>query len=407
MKQYNYNALDERGAEHSGFIESLDQNMALQQLRQRGLYVLQLQEDESSNDDQFDQNDAWTELVALLPVTTPQKVFFFKQLALMLRSGMSITEAFDILVKMQRGRMRLISSAINRRIKAGDSFSVSMMEHKDVFSKLAVQMIKSAETSGELDVALMRIAKYLEHKAALRKQVLSAMMYPAFTLLAAIGVFIFMLVYIIPKFEAFLARSGKSVPPATQSMIDLGNFFSTNWLFLLTGFTVIFISLVVTYKRPSGKLIIDRGILAVPVIGTTIISAAMAQLSWGLGILLKSGIPVVDSLRIISEMIGNSVIAKNVEQAASRVLHGQDLASSFKQSFITSLVHQLLTVGERSGNLVQIMDEASLYYEDDLQTKTKALANLVEPLSILLIGGIVGFVYFGFFQALMSVSAGV
>jgi type II secretory pathway component PulF len=406
MRQFNYNAIDEKGEEISGFIEAIDQNMVLQQLRQKGLYVLQLKEDDVSLEQIEVAPDFWAELNAYAPVTTSKKVFFFKQLALMLRSGMSITEAFDIITKMQRGRMRQISSNINNKIKSGESFSKAMGEYKHIFSKLAVQMIHSAETSGELDVALMRIASYLEHKSELKKQVMSAMMYPAFTLLAAIGVFIFLLVFIIPKFQAFLENSGKKVPASTQAMIDLGNFFTSYWQALIILFIVSITVFFIFYKRPSGKLIVDRIVLGVPIIGATITSAAMAQLSWGLAVLLRSGIPVVDSLRIISDMISNSIIASNISRASDKVLHGQDLGSSFNQAYITSLVKQLMIVGERSGNLVQIMEEASVYYEDDLRTKTKMLANSVEPVFIIFIGGIVGFIYYGFFQAVMTVSTG-
>ncbi len=404
MRQYNYIALDENGNEQSGFMEANDQNRVLQLLRQRGLYVLNLDEDQQSIDEEEKQEEFIEEFIGLLPVLTSQKVFFFKQLALMLRSGMSITEAFDILVKMQRGRMRQISLRINRRIKSGESFSKAMSEHVSIFSNLAVNMIYSAETSGDLDIALMRIARYLEHKAALRKQLLSAMMYPAFTLLAAIAVFVFMLVYIIPKFQDFLLSTGKKVPPSTQLMIDIGDFFNSNWLVLLIGLGVAIVAFVFYYKTESGKYNVDRNLLRIPVVGAAISSAAMAQLSWGMGILLKSGIPVVDSLRIIAEMIGNSAIARAVSNAADRVLHGHDLSSSFRKTVVSTLIQQLMTVGERSGNLVNIMDEASAYYEDDLQTKTKTLASMVEPIAILLIGGIVGFVYYGFFQALLSVS---
>lgn len=405
MKQFNYNALDDQGREHSGFLEAVDHTLVLQQLKQRGLYVLQLREARVESDEKPADNDALSQIVALMPVTTSQKIFFFKQLALMLRSGISITEAFDIINKMQTGRMRQISRRISQRIKGGDSFSSAMEEHNSVFSRLATQMIRGAEASGELDAALMRIASYLERKAALRKQVLSAMMYPAFTLLAAIGVLIFLLVYIIPKFQALLERAGRQVPPTTQFMIDLGEFFTSYWPLLLVASLAGIVSFIVLYRRPGSGLVIDRLILSVPLIGATIVSAAMAQLSWGLGMLLKSGIPVVDSLRIIAGMINNRVIAGSISVAAEKVVHGQDLGTSFRQPFITALIHQLMIVGERSGNLVTIMDEASAYYEDDLQTKTRRLANMVEPMAILLIGGIVGFVYFGFFQALMSVTA--
>ncbi|MCG8377964.1 MAG: type II secretion system F family protein, partial [Proteobacteria bacterium] len=331
---------------------------------------------------------------------------FFKQLALMLRSGLSITEAFDIMVTMQRGRMRLICADMNNMIKKGDSFSQAMEKYTKVFSNLAVQMIRSAETSGEIDVSLMRIAEYIEHKAQLKSQVKSAMMYPSFTLLAAGGVFLFLVVYIMPKFEAFILNSGSQPPPSTQFMIDLGNFILGNWYFIIAGLIILIISFIIFYRKPKGRHVFDTAVLSVPVVGSTISSASMAQISWGLSLLLKSGIPVVESLRIISDMMGNKLISENIDSASNEVLHGKDLASSFDRAAITTLLQQLMVVGERSGNLVKIMDEASNYYEDDLRSKTQMLANLVEPISIVLIGGIVGFIYYGFFKAVLAISTG-
>ncbi len=407
MSTFKYTALDEKGQEKNGYIQGDDQTIVVQQLRQRGLHVLKIREDDESKlQREISKKDAWTELSELLPVSTSDKVFFFKQLALMLRSGLSITEAFDIMVTMQRGRMRLICADINNMIKKGDSFSEAMEKYTKVFSNLAVQMIRSAETSGEIDVSLMRIAEYIEHKAQLKSQVKSAMMYPSFTLLAAGGVFLFLVVYIMPKFEAFILNSGSQPPPSTQFMIDLGNFILGNWYFIIAGLIILIISFIIFYRKPKGRHVFDTAVLSVPVVGSTISSASMAQISWGLSLLLKSGIPVVESLRIISDMMGNKLISENIDSASNEVLHGKDLASSFDRAAITTLLQQLMVVGERSGNLVKIMDEASNYYEDDLRSKTQMLANLVEPISIVLIGGIVGFIYYGFFKAVLAISTG-
>ena len=407
MKTYNYQALDESGTDRNGSVQGPDDNTVVQQLRQRGLYVVKLEENQESKEQQVLENkDALEELNALMPVSTANKVFFFKQLALMLRSGISITESLDIITRMQSGRMKRVISDINKQIKSGASFSKAITKHSNIFPTVSIQMIRSAETSGEIDIALMRIADYLEHKSELKKQVTSAMMYPGFTLLSAMGVFVFLLVFIIPKFQDFLLNSGKQPPPATQLMIDIGNFFTSYWLYILITIAVINVLFFIYYRKPHGRHQVDKGVLAMPVIGSTISAASMAQLSWGMSMLLKSGIPVVDALRIIADMTGNKVISQSIEKASDEVMQGKDLSASFKKSGITSLIHQLMIVGERSGNLVQIMDEASRYYEDDLRSKTKMLANLVEPVSIILIGLIVGFIYYGFFQAVLSLTAG-
>ena len=405
MAYYFYNALDEQGQENSGYMEAEDKDFVVQQLRRQGLFVIDLEE-QVVDDDADEQEDVLEDLARFIPVTSTQKVFFFKQMALMLRSGMSLTQALDVIVNLQSGRLRRVAADVNLRVKSGESFSSAMDNYRDLFSLLSVQMIRSAEATGEIDLALDRIADYLERQAALKKEVMSAMFYPAFTLLAAIGVFVFLLVYIIPKFENFLADTGRSVPPSTQLMIDLGDFIVGNWMVILVFMFLSLVGIVLVYRQPAGRLFMDHVMIRIPVLGKVIISAAMAQVSWALGMLLKSGVPIVQALRIISNMIGNKVIANSIGVATERVIHGQNMGNSFNQPFITKLIMQLISVGEKSGNLVPIMNEANSYYETDLQARTRRLANMVEPMAILLIGGIVGFIYYGFFKAILSLSSG-
>ncbi|MEM9385905.1 MAG: type II secretion system F family protein [Pseudomonadota bacterium] len=401
--RFEYMALDTQGRKRQGTLDGDDRTEIVSWLRDQGMYPVRVAPAEA-DDTLLPDDDARVVLMNLMPVTTTQKVFLFRQLGLMLRSGMSVTEALDVIQSLQKGRLGRVVAKVNEEVKRGTRFSTSVVDHPEAFPPLASHMLRSAEASGELSAALARIADFLERRAALRRQVTSTLMLPVFTLLAAVGVFVFLLVSVLPKFEDFLARAGKAPPPETMAMIDLGNFIAANWVLLLAGILAVVATVALIYQRDWGERAIDGFLLRLPVVGKVMTTAAMSQVSWGLGVLVRSGVPIVDALKIIRGLVSNRVIADAFEAATDSVLRGQDLARSLDRFGIDLLLRQLSSVGERTGNLADIMEEASAYYDVELEQRTRMLANLVEPVAIIGIAGVVFFVYSGFFRALLAVS---
>jgi len=402
---FNYQANDAHGVETSGQKQAENQDLLVLALREQGLYPISISAALDSDEDALAEDDIRLQLQQLQPFTVSKKVFIFRQLALLLASGITLTESLDLVANMQHGRIRALLTGINQDIKSGYSFSQALSKHEKIFTKMAVQMVLSAEASGELALTLDRISEHLERRAELKSQVINTLIYPVVTLVMAVGVFFFLVTGVVPKFAAFFAKTGRSIPSEMQSMIDISDFVINQWLLLVIFFSTLISLFIMLYRNESGRYLVDNALLKIPLIGGVISTGAMSQYSWSIASLLKSGLPVVETLQISAGLINNKAISTDIIHISEQVLQGQPLSRSIKQPHITRLIQHMTLVGERSGSLVDIMFKAALYYENELKSKAKAIGSMVEPVSILLIGGLVGFIYFGFFKAIFSISA--
>jgi type IV pilus assembly protein PilC len=213
-----------------------------------------------------------------------------------------------------------------------------------------------------------------------------------------------MMLTVIPKFSGFFERSGRTPPAEMLQLMGIANFLSTQWYFLVVGFVVIIGGIIYTYSTRESRLYIDILLLKVPLVGSMISASAMSQITWGLSSLLQSGVSVVRSLEIISNLIGNKAISGNITDASEEILRGADMGKSFTKPYIEELIQQMVMVGERSGSMINIMRDAGQFYEERIRNITKAIAAATEPAAILLIGGIVGYVYYAFFKSMFSIS---
>lgn len=402
--KFVYQGMNTAGETCEGSISAVDHDAAIAKLQKKGIYISSIQENAGIGSADKPKQDAFEQLLCLLPVKTNQKIFFFRQLALMFRSGLSVTEALNILGGIQRGRMREIIIDLNDQISAGQSFSQSMEKYESIFSPLAIHMLRSAEASGELEPALVRIADFMERQADIKTQLISTMTYPVVVLFMTVGVFIFLMSTVIPKFAAFFEKTGRTPPPEMIQMMGISNFIQQYWAHVLVGILLIMIGIILTYSRKKGRFLIDYMLLKVPLVGTMISASSMSQITWGLSSMLQSGISVVQSLEIISKLINNKVIAKDIADASEEILQGADMGKSFRKAHIEGLIQEMTLVGERTGSMVSVMKDAGTFYEERVRMITKAIATAMEPVAILLIGGIVGYVYYGFFKSMFAVS---
>lgn len=336
-------------------------------------------------------------------ISAAHMALFYRQTGMMLRSGLSLLSA------LHTARGTAVSPRLARTIErlendivGGASLSAAMARQPQRFPEMTVHLIKSAEASGELDTVLNRLADDLERRMEIRSQLLTAMIYPAVVTLASIGVALFLVLGVIPTFAKFFAKTGRPLPPVTQSLLDLSGFMLT-WGWLIGLFIVAAImAFAVAWKRPALRPRIDAAFLRAPVIGNLLRTAAMAQFSWSCALLLKGGVTLLETLRVTAASAGNRAIASAIGQAAEQVLAGRDLASGLRHPIFPPLIGQLAAVGEKTGSLDTVMEEVSAYYQNLLNVYIKRMTAMVEPLLILLMGGTVGYVYYAFFQALFS-----
>jgi type IV pilus assembly protein PilC len=401
MARFKYSAIYPDGKQRKGSIEAMDLEMATSALRQQGLFVATINEAGGLGGKQ----GGLSEFIARnTSVKKQDLVFYFKQLSFMLRAGLPVLQALEISLLQFRGRLHFAIKDMIVDIQNGSPLSRAMRNQKEVFPSIAINLMMAAETTGALEAVAQRLATYLEKKASLRSQTITAMIYPAVVMLAAIGVVIFLVWKIIPQFAKFLSSKGKALPASTQFLIDASDFALRNGLYILGGVVLIIIAVVSFYMTQSGRLVIDRYVLKIPVVGKLLMNGAMAEFTWSLSMMLRSGVTVFDSLKVCSQVIANRFISNKLQYASEQILGGRELSQSLKGKEVPDLVVQMTTVGEKTGTLDQILQELGFFYEEQLQVSVKRLTAMIEPAMILVIGGLVGFVYYAFFQALFALT---
>ncbi|WP_309386451.1 type II secretion system F family protein [Cerasicoccus frondis] len=410
MAQFQYKALDAQGKPANGRIEADNEKDAVLRLRQQSIFVLEIRE--SAGDPQTHGSTISKLLGGLapqrwLPVMTGDLVIFFRQLSLMLRAGYTVLQALKAAKTMQ-SKARLIRAIdqMSERIQSGSSLSASMAVDKRLFSPLVVNLIAIGERSGNLDAILIRLAENLERTKELKRQLLSALFYPMIVLMTSLAVVTGLVIWVIPRFATFLEVRNVSLPNSTQLLLDIGD-WTLHYGRVLGPFIGIVIFLIfAAYTFEAGKQVIDRIFLRLPLVGTAIQYSAMAQAGWSLSLLLRSGLPALESLRINGQAAGNLAIRESFVKAADELLVGRALSRSFEQPHFPLMMRHMAAVGEKSGELDVVMEDLGQYYQNELAAKVKLMSAMIEPVLILIVGGLVGFVYFSMFQAVMSVSKG-
>ena len=404
MPAFQYKALDNFGKETKGSMQAIDARAAITNLRQQNIFVLEIEED-SADKPGLSKDIDLSFLREWRSVPTQELIFFFKQQTFMLRAGLPVLQALQLgRTQVSNGRLGRVIDQMIADIEYGLPLSQAVAKHPKVFPPLAVSLILAGENTGELDLVMDRLADHLEKKAALKTQTINAMIYPAIVILAAIGVFIFLVIKIIPAFAKFFAGKGRGLPPSTQFLVDLSAFFVNYGLYILAAIIVFIIGLVLMHQTKNGRYKLHNLLLRLPVLGKLMTVAVMAQLTWSLSIMLRSGLTALVSLKITAKVIHNRVISDKIRSASDQILAGKDLSSSLQHPRIPTIVTQMIAVGERTGTLDNVLHQLGDYYEERLQVGIRRLSAMIEPALILVIGGMVGFVYYAFFQALFALA---
>lgn len=404
MATFQYRALNHLGKDVKGSVQASDARTAIANLRQQTIYVVEIEQDSAEKAGLSKEVDL-TFLSEWRSVPTQELIFFFKQQTFMLRAGLPVLQALQLgRTQVSSGRLGRVIDKMIADIENGFPLSQAVARHPKVFPPLAVSLITAGENTGELDLVMDRLADHLEKKAALKTQTINAMIYPAIVILAAIGVFIFLVIKIIPAFAKFFAGKGRGLPPSTQFLVDLSAFFVNYGLYVLALIICIIIGLVLMYQTKDGRYKLHNLLLRLPVLGKLMTVAAMAQLTWALSMMLRSGLTVLDALKISAKVIRNRVVSDKILSASDQILAGKDLSSSLQHPRIPTIVTQMIAVGERTGTLDNVLQQLGDYYEERLQLGIRRLSAMMEPALILVIGGMVGFVYYAFFQALFQLA---
>jgi type IV pilus assembly protein PilC len=389
--------MDLAGVKARGELEADSKQAVSDQLKQRGLIVLEIGDKHASRE---------IELSFLKSVKANELAVFSRQLATMISSGMSILRALYVLEEQTEGKfLKETLVAVRKDVEAGISLSDAMARHPKVFSPLFVAMTQAGEAGGVLEGALMRVADQLEKDASLRRQIKSAMVYPTLVIIFAVGVMMALVAFLVPVFEGVFKQFGGELPKITQVSVFLSHAVTGYWwlIFLLAGGTAF---AFVKWKGSSwGRPQWDHFRLHIPMkIGTIVQQVAVARWSRTLSSLTSAGVPLLLALDITGRTGGNVAIEEAMDGVIASVKRGGTIAAPLAQAPIfPTMVTHMVGVGEETGALDAMLDKVAEFYEDQVEASVKALTSILEPIMIVVIGGIVGFIVVSMYLPLFTV----
>ena len=397
MSVYVFKAMDVAGVKASGELEADSKQAGSDQLKQRGLIVLDIADKHSSRE---------IELRFLKTLKASELAILSRQLATMITSGMSILRSLYVLEEQTEGKfLKETIVAVRKDVEAGLSLSDAMARHPKVFSPLFVAMTQAGEAGGVLEDALMRVADQLEKDASLRRQIRSAMIYPTLVIVFAVGVMLALVAFLVPVFEGVFKQFGGSLPSITKVSVDMSHAVTGYWWLMILLAAAAVIAFVKWKKSARGRPQWDRLRLKVPLkIGMIVQLVAVARWSRTLSSLTRAGVPLLLALEITGKTGGNVVVEKAMEGVIASVKRGGTIAAPLAQTPIfPAMVTHMVGVGEETGALDSMLDKVADFYEDQVEAAVKALTSILEPVMIIVIGGIVGFIVISMYLPLFTV----
>jgi len=325
-------------------------------------------------------------------VKRKELAIFARQMAVLIDAELPLIQSLTILAEQTRNKyFKRVITEVRADVEAGSSLNQAMRKHPKAFDDLFCNLISSGEQSGSLDVMLQRLSEYIEKAVKLRSQVRSAMIYPTAIITFAILVAIFLLWKVIPIFGGIFAELGAQLPGLTFFVIKLSGFIQNYILFVFVGFVGL-VFLFRYYKKTSpGRWAVDRLTLRLPLFGKLLLKVAISRVTRTLSTLLSGGVSMLESLKITSSTAGNALIEKSVLDARKQVTEGRSLTDAFRTTGrFPFMMTQMISVGEATGTLDQMLGKLSDFYEDEVSASVAALLSVLEPVLMIFVGGIVG-----------------
>ncbi len=345
-------------------------------------------------------------------VSTKDLAIFTRQFATMISAGLPLVQCLDILAKQaSKPSFGRVIGDVTREVEAGSTLADALGKHKDVFDDLFRNMVAAGEAGGVLDEILMRLATYIEKADALKRKVQGAMVYPGVVLGVCVSAACFMLIFIIPTFAKMFTDFGGELPLPTKIVMILSSGLQHFWWAILLGIA----GLVVAYKRyhatEQGHRNIDAAMLRAPVLGDVLLKGAVARFTRTLGTLIASGVPILAGLEITARTAGNRIISEAIMTARASIREGETVSAPLKTSGVfPPMVVQMISVGEQTGALDEMLTKIAVFYEAEVDTAVDTMTSVIEPLMIVLMGGMVGgmvvAMYLPMFKLISVVSGG-
>jgi type IV pilus assembly protein PilC len=421
MAKYEYIALDARGQESRGVIEASTSNDAVGQLRQAGYFPTSVTEEGKGTPVKQSKKAQKQMKAAAAPkakkggitlftrktVKSKTLMIFTRQLATLIDAGLPLLRGLNVLAKQEKDNvLRNTINALADAVQGGSTFSESMAQHPRIFNNLAINLVKAGELGGVLELVLQRLAEFQEKAQRIKNKVLAAMAYPVIVLLIAIAIMLFLLAFIVPKFEQIFKDmlGNKPLPPLTQWVINASNAIKSQWYWIALAIFAIVMIYKLIARTPGGRALIDRFMLRMPLFGDLTRKSSISRFSRTLGTLVTSGVPILQALNITRDTAGNAIVADAVTKVHDAVKEGESIVQPLEASGVfPPMVISMVDVGEETGQLPEMLLKIAEVYDDEVDNAVEGLTSLLEPIMIVLLALIVGTIVIALFMPLISI----
>ena len=426
MPRFTYVALDSRGQESTGIVEAPTTNEAIGQLRRAGFFPTNVYQE--SKPGRVDAKAAKRAAKAAREAQPGEKrngivlfqrkkvkprvlMIFTRQLATLIDSGLPLMRGLNVLAKQERDSvLKKTIDKLADSVQGGSTFSESLAQFPLIFNDLYVNMAKAGEVGGVLELVLSRLAEFQEKAAKIKNKVAAAMVYPLIVMTMAIAIMGFLLVFIVPKFEAIFhdMLGDRQLPAITTFVINTSRFVQAHWLVIVASVFGLIASYKFTNRSPRGKSIIDRLKLRFPLFGVVIRKTAISRFSRTLGTLVTSGVPILQALDITRETAGNTMIARAISHVHESVKEGESIMQPLEAGgAFPPMVVSMIDVGEETGQLPEMLLKIADVYDDEVDTSVAAMTAALEPIMIVFLALVVGTIVVALFLPLISIIQGL
>jgi len=384
MPLFAYTAVDQSGRTVKATIEADDERLVLAKLREQSLTATEIRKASKSGVKSFGRKK----------FKPKSLVVFSRQFATMIDAGIPILRCLEILHgQMKDPALKEALEAVTQDVKGGAQLNDALAKHPRIFNKLYVNMIRAAELGGILDTILDRLSHFLEYESEIKGKIKSAMMYPILVLCFSQIMLFALFTFVLPKFKEIFKGMNVEMPPVTKALFGIGDFRQAYWWMIIILALGAFFGLKFYARTPKGRWQYDMIKLKLPVVGELSLKMSVARFSRTFGTLINSGVPMMRSLEIVGETLGNRVLAEAIDQTRLSIREGNKLSAPLMQSgLFPNMVTCMIDIGEESGRLSEMLVKVGDFYDQEVEQTVKGLTSMIEPMLIIFLGVVVGFI---------------
>ncbi|HKX45578.1 MAG TPA: type II secretion system F family protein [Planctomycetota bacterium] len=408
MANFRYAAKDQTGRTLEGVLDASDKNQALETLRRQNLTPVKVESGGARCGGRGARAAGGAKFQLFKPragASRQDLVLFTRQLSTMIASGLSLLESLEVLHEQAESPpLKLTCGRLIQELRAGSDLSAAMETCPRAFSPLYVSMVRAGEASGQMDIILERLADYVEAADELRREVKSAMTYPVISLVLVLGITMFLMLGVVPTFRQVFESLDSELPGLTLFVLGVSDWLKANW-YIAFGLLIAFAGSVMAFKKTeTGGYFFDVLALKLPVFGPLARKIALARFSRTFATLIRSGVPIIGTLDIVSDTAGNRVVSRAVQKSKESVKNGNMLSEPLAESPVfPPMVTKMIAIGEKSGALEQLLEKIAEFYDSQVKAQIKSLTSLIEPLLITFMGVIVGGVVLSVFLPILNI----